>query len=160
LESTERRDIFPRAVRPLGDRLELCLFAFAFKEDLRGSDVQLEQLGGVLGDRSGTGSDPVQENVVLPASRLHPLAPFVLGEEGGLFESVAGGRILGVDALRESLVVHLEVIAEQRQPEAPLPLERTVTGAAVAAQLAQQRNQMPLEVRRFLRSAPITLGDR
>jgi hypothetical protein len=47
-------------------------------------------------------------------------------------------------------VIHLEVVAEQRQPEPPLPLERAVAGTAVAADVAKQRNEMPLKIRDFL----------
>ena len=53
-------------------------------------------------------------------------------------------------------MIGLEVVAEQRQPEAALALERAVTGPAVAAQPAQQRHDVPLESRDFLR---VRLGE-
>ena len=62
----------------------------------------------------------------------------------------------GVLAFDDRFVVGLEVVAEQREAEAALPLERTVAGAAVAAEPAHQRQHVPLEVRDFLSLFGIT----
>ena len=51
-----------------------------------------------------------------------------------------------LDVAGEGEVVLLRVVAEQRQAEAALALERAVAGAGVAAHAAEQAHDVPLEI--------------
>ena len=68
-----------------------------------------------------------------------------------LFDQDARLFVLVFVPFGQTFVIELEVVTEQRQAEAPLPLERPVTRSAVAAQAAEQRHDMLLEVRHFAR---------
>src|SRR5262249_40491144 len=68
-----------------------------------------------------------------------------------LEQDQAAVRVGDVDAAAGGVTGQGEVVAlggvtEQRQPQAATPLERTVTGAGAAAELAQQRRDVPLEI--------------
>ena len=83
-----------------------------------------------------------------------------VGERAGVpSATMLAGTGLRVGELRDherlvtaeqSFMVRFEVIAEEGETEAALTLERTVAGAAVAAEPAHERHDMPLEARDFL----------
>ena len=92
---------------------------------------------------------------MLPASELVALAALVRDSHRRLLQDQAGIGIVDVDAgsilvRHQRVVVHLEVVSEERQAKSAAPLERPVTCPAVAAELAQQGHDVALERGRFL----------
>lgn len=103
----------------------------------------------LLPDRPG--GDPFLEGLVLPRVDREPLAAAVLDLAAGLEQHQAPVGIDGVDAATQQVatqgvMVLLGIVAEQRQPEASLALERAVARARGAAQLAEQAHDVPLEI--------------
>jgi hypothetical protein len=68
----------------------------------------------------------------------------------GFLEDEASGGVFRVYAAVEFVVVGFEVIAEQGQSEAAASLERSVAGAAVAAELSEERCDVFLEIGCFV----------
>ncbi len=138
------------AVGPVGDDLERDLSARRSSKTISAGVTSSRSNATGFVDPLGAVLDPADEHPVLPAVLLQPLAPLVGDRQRRLLEDLAPLGDLEVDpvgvVLQQRLVVHLEVVAEQREPEAALPLERAVAGAAVAAEPAQQREDVPLEV--------------
>src|SRR6476620_11222701 len=92
--------------------------------------------------------------MVFPTADLHalPAAMFVLVRWLVEHEALAWCFDTGTRfcAAGQRLVVGLEVVSKKREAETALALERTVAGAAVAAQPAKQWHDMPPKVGNLL----------
>src|SRR5262249_48591207 len=98
--------------------------------------------------------DPFPEDLVLPGTRGEAPAAAVRRLPGGLEQEQAAVGIGRIDAAAEEIagdrgVVLLRLVAEKRQAEAALALERTVAGAGVASHAAEEAHQVPLEIDHF-----------
>src|SRR5262245_28222926 len=148
-EAAQARDVFSRAIRPDGDGLELHFLARLAKQNLRGSDFEIDDLLCVLLVILGARFEPAAEDVVLPAARLVSLTTFVHVGVGRFDKDQAFQRLLRVGPLRVTLqklfVIGLEVIAEEREAKAAAALKAAVAATAVAAEPAKQRADVLLK---------------
>src|SRR5205823_1556678 len=108
--------------------------------------------------RLRSGRDPLANHLVLDAIGAKPNAATVLGLPGRLAEDQARARVVEVHAPAGELAQDAVVIAggigpEEREPEAVLSLHRAVAHARVAAELAEERGDVPLIRWRLLRGA-------
>src|SRR6185437_12387568 len=103
------------------------LLAGTSEDDLRRRDLKPVEVRLLL-DPLRPALDPAEDQAVLPAIGLHPLAPLVGHAERRLREDLGGFGVVQGDSfgaiLQERLAVGLEVIAEERESQSPLALER------------------------------------
>ena len=131
------------------DHLERDGFPRRVEHDLRGRHFQPLEPSG-LRHSLRTTVDPAHEHPVRPGINLHPLAPLVGVQERRLGEDLAGLSVLDIDApgflVKKGVMIGLEVVAEEREPEAAAALERAVARPGVAPEPAHQRQHMALKV--------------
>src|SRR5688572_667396 len=111
------------------------------KDDLGRQCLQLHDFGVAIVRSASAPFNPSLDEIVFPTPSLHPPAAAVLVLVRGLVKHEAVGGTAGFGprrfAFRELFVVGTKIVSEQRQAKAALPLERAVTGAAVAAEPTQ-----------------------
>src|SRR5687768_2768303 len=95
-------------------------------------------IGGAVVNRAAL--DPAREDVVLPGTFIDDLLPPVIFLHRRFAQDQALLGRLPIDArliaAEQCLVILLEIVAEQREAEAPLALKRAVARAAGAADFA------------------------
>src|SRR5262249_13389967 len=128
-EVAKQRDVFLRVVGEGGDDAELALLAGLLEGVLRRIDADLADLAAALVARHAVG-DPAAEQVILPRALAEAAESAVFDLAGGLEQDQAVVGIAGIDAAAlhvagQGGVVELGVVAEQRQAETALALERS-----------------------------------
>jgi hypothetical protein len=142
--NSAKRLLMDKGVRYI---LECCRAELFLREDGQAID---EGLFDCIEFRSL--SQPIAQNSVVGAARGRPHAAAMRGLAGRFEKQQAGIRIERVDApaariAQKSIVIESGFHPEQAQTKAILPLHRAVAGARVAAELAENRDDVPAEER-------------
>ena len=150
LETAQGRHILPRAVAPDRHGPQSPAVSRVDREDLAGFDLEPLESRALRRARLSARRDPLEQHAMLPGAAVEPLAAVVvdllerLGEDQALLR--VGDGCAGLVASHQVGMVVLEVVSEEREHEAPLPLKRTVAGTAVAAEPAEQRHDVATKI--------------